>query len=197
VWGNPAYMAGNRAFEFELIIAVQSKAGAIDLYYSCDNYLLEAELAPICIGTGQVPAEQWIDLSSTSRTDRGRLIAFMSYLFGLAKRQGSGVGGMTLFLDFGTDGTFVTWYGDRYLAQVERYAGVFQMRAWSVATATGSPDLSDEDFEHALGHFNDCVRADRAGWAEEKDVHRQTRHAYRLTTAPKGQLPRKSTKRDR
>lgn len=115
VWANPSFAAYG-PLEFQLLVAIQGKSGSTELYSSDGNSLVEVS-GHACIGSGSVVAERLIDQAFLAIGDRGRLLAFLSHMMNVAKRGGAGVGGMSLFVDLGFDGTQATFYGDGFSRQ--------------------------------------------------------------------------------
>ena len=102
-----------------------------------------------------------------------------------AKRHASGVGGASLIIDFGDDGTLTEFNEEPYLKLLEDYFSVYHKHTWNLALAMMQPGVTDETFVHSLELFNETIMSDRQKWNDAQRSHQKLRSAYRSSLAQK------------
>jgi hypothetical protein len=193
VWNNPDRQFG---LAFSLIFAIQPRNGSAELFISNEN-TIRAGNTYETTGSGSVVASQIIQAGQNAFISSERACVLASYMLSHTKRHASGVGGMSLIMDFAHNGTFAEFYDDQYLKKLEDFFSVYQFHAWNLALEMTDIRIDDAGFRRALQSFAEDVFADRQKWTEAREIHQQHREAYRIATTPKAKSAPQSSRHDR
>lgn len=167
------------AHDFDLIIAHQPPRGRVAMYVS-EGVSLREETDYAAAGIAANFARQMIDQFRLGVVTQSNFLTLGSYVLGASKRYMTQVGGMSLFIDFGNDGSESHFYDDPYLKAQEESFGVIQMFSLQLAIQMADPALSDQDFEMNLHVFDRKMRERREKWVDAKSFHLQHSAAYKL-----------------